>query len=74
MKLIAKWKPDEEPAYDEPSTVVWSDGTPATTDDYRAHCLDTHSLEEGNAAGWNATCFLTLLARSHMTSTPRTGW
>lgn len=23
MSVIAKWKPDEEPAHDEPSTVVW---------------------------------------------------
>jgi hypothetical protein len=44
MKLIAKWKPDLDPAYDEPSSVVWDDGTPATLTDYRTHELDTHRL------------------------------
>jgi hypothetical protein len=44
MKLIAKWKPELDPAYDEPSSVVWEDGTPATLNDYRTHELDTHCL------------------------------
>jgi hypothetical protein len=42
LKLIAKWKPELEPAHDEPSLVVWEDGTPATLSDYRTHELDTH--------------------------------
>lgn len=51
MKLIAKWKCEEEPAYNEPSALVWEDGSPATMDDYQAHLLDTHSLHEGADGG-----------------------
>ena len=48
MKLIARWKREEEPGYDEPSTLVWEDGSPATIADYRAHELDTHSLHSSD--------------------------
>jgi hypothetical protein len=51
MKLIAKWKPELEPAYDEPSLVVWEDGTAATLSDYRTHELDTHSLHASDDGG-----------------------
>jgi hypothetical protein len=44
MKLIAKWKSELDPAHDEPSSVVWEDGTLATLNDYRTHELDTHRL------------------------------
>jgi hypothetical protein len=44
MKLIAKWKPELDSAYDEPSSLVWEDGTPATPNDYRTHEFDTHCL------------------------------
>ena len=44
MRLIARWKPEQESAYEMPSAIMWEDDTPATMDDYRAHELDTHSL------------------------------
>jgi hypothetical protein len=44
MKLIAKWKRELDPGVDEPSTVVWEDGNPATMADYRTHKFDTHCL------------------------------
>jgi hypothetical protein len=41
MKLIAKWSRGQEPGIEEPSSVVWEDGSPATMADYRTHELDT---------------------------------
>jgi hypothetical protein len=41
MKLIAKWNQGQEPGIEEPSSVVWEDGSPATIADYRKHELDT---------------------------------
>ncbi len=51
MKLIAKWKPELDPAYDEPSSVVWEDGTRATPNHYRTHELDTHCLHVSDEGG-----------------------
>jgi hypothetical protein len=62
MKLIAKWKFELEPAYDEPSSVVWADGTPATLNDYRAHELDTHSLHACNDGGMERHMFADIVA------------
>ena len=62
MKLIAKWKREEEPAHNEPSTLVWEDGAPATMDDYRAHFLDTHSLREGDDGGMECLMFPEVVA------------
>jgi hypothetical protein len=56
MKLIAKWKPELEPAYDEPSSVVWEDGTSGTLSDYRTHKLDTYSLHA--SAGGGMECLM----------------
>lgn len=35
--LIAKWKAEQDCSVDLPHTVRWSDGKPATLDDYVAH-------------------------------------
>jgi hypothetical protein len=43
-KLVAKWLPDQDASVDPPHTVIWSDGRPATQEDYLAHLEDTHSL------------------------------
>jgi hypothetical protein len=57
MRLIAKWKPKMEPAYDEPSSVVWEDGTAATLNDYRTHELDTHSSHASDDGGTECHMF-----------------
>jgi hypothetical protein len=57
LKLIAKWKPELEPAYDEPSSVVWEDGAPATLNDYRTHELDTHGLHASDDGGMECHVF-----------------
>ena len=62
MRLIAKWKPELEPAYDEPSSVVWEDGTPATLNDYRTHELDTHSLHATDNGGMECHMFPEIVA------------
>jgi hypothetical protein len=62
LKLIAKWKPELEPAYDEPSSVVWEDGTPATLNDYRTHELDTHSLHASDDGGIECHVFPDIVA------------
>lgn len=40
--LIARWKPEQNCSVDLPHTVYWSDGSPATAEDYLTHLLDTH--------------------------------
>jgi hypothetical protein len=62
MKLIAKWKPQLEPAYDEPSSVFWEDGTAATVNDYRTHELDTHSLHASDDGGTECHMFPEIVA------------
>jgi hypothetical protein len=62
MKLIAKWKPKLEPAHDEPSSVVWEDGTAATLNDYRTHELDTHSLHASDDGGTECHMFPDIVA------------
>jgi hypothetical protein len=42
--LIAKWKPDQDCSVEPPYTVYWSDGSPATSEDYLGHILDTHTF------------------------------
>ena len=52
MKLIAKWSHGREPGIEEPSSVVWEDGSPASMADYRTHELDTrisYSDDDGEA-------------------------
>jgi hypothetical protein len=52
MKLIAMWSLGQEPGIEEPVSVVWEDGSPATLADYRAHELDTrisYSDDDGEA-------------------------
>jgi hypothetical protein len=52
MKLIAMWSHGQEPGIDEPSSVVWEDGSPASIADYRTHEIDTRiycSDDDGEA-------------------------
>lgn len=42
--LIAKWKPEQDCSVELPYTVYWSDGSPATLEDYLDHILDTHTF------------------------------
>jgi hypothetical protein len=44
MKLIAKWNRGQEPGIEDPSSVAWEDGCPATLADFRTHDLDTYFL------------------------------
>jgi hypothetical protein len=44
MKLIGKWSDGQEPGTEEPSSVVWEDGSLATLADFRTHELDTRTL------------------------------
>lgn len=62
MRLIARWKPELEPAYDEPSSVVWEDGTRATVNDYRTHQLDTHRLHASDDGGMECHIFPEIVA------------
>jgi hypothetical protein len=62
MKLIVKWKPELEPAYDEPSSVVWDNGTRATLNDWRAHELDTHCLHASDDGGMERHVFPEIVA------------
>jgi hypothetical protein len=42
--LIAKWTTNQDPSIEQPSSVCWEDGSPATHDDYLRHVPDTHML------------------------------
>jgi hypothetical protein len=49
MKLVIFWGKDE-PNLQDPQTIKWEDGTPATLEDYYAHSTDTcveHLTDEG---------------------------
>jgi hypothetical protein len=48
--LIAKWKPEQDCSVELPYTTYWSDGSPATSEDYLEHMLDTHTFSN-NAGG-----------------------
>jgi hypothetical protein len=41
--LVAKWRIDEDPMADQPSSVKWSDGAPAEYEDYLENVSGTHS-------------------------------
>jgi hypothetical protein len=45
--LIAKWKPEQDCSIELPHTVYWSDGSPATSEDYLEHILDTRTVSNG---------------------------
>ena len=51
VRLIVKWTSKQDPAYEEPSSLSWENGSPATVADYREHQLDTHSFHEGDDGG-----------------------
>ena len=40
--LIAEWTLSQDPSIAPPHKVLWSDGSPATHDDYLAHLVGTH--------------------------------
>jgi hypothetical protein len=44
MKLIARWTEHQDASTEQPYSVSWEDGTPATLSDFKRHLLDTHSL------------------------------
>jgi hypothetical protein len=44
LALIAKWPNPEDAFNSDPSVIMGEDGTPATLDDYNAHCDDTHTM------------------------------
>jgi hypothetical protein len=44
MKLIARWTEHQDASTEQPSSVTWEDGTPATLSDFKRHLSDTHSL------------------------------
>jgi hypothetical protein len=44
MKLIAVWSRDQDISVEDPHTVVWQNGSSATTAYYREHKLDTHEF------------------------------
>lgn len=44
MILIASWTKDQDLSVEEPTSVRWEDGSPATLDDYRQHMMDTHKF------------------------------
>jgi hypothetical protein len=46
-KLVAKWKPGEDPLSDEPAYFEWGDGCPATKEDFDQHKGDTRQYLEG---------------------------
>jgi len=46
-KLVAKWKPGEDPLSDEPAYFEWGDGCPATKEDFDQHKGDTRQYPEG---------------------------
>jgi hypothetical protein len=48
MELIAKWIKGLDSSQEEPSSVVWEDGRPATIADYRKHEFDTCFLRLNN--------------------------
>lgn len=48
MKLIGKWSRGQEPGIEEPFSVVWEDGSPATMADYRTHEVDTRIRYSSN--------------------------
>jgi hypothetical protein len=43
--LIAKWRRDQDPCFDLPSKVIWSDGSLATLADFLEHMTDTHTID-----------------------------
>jgi hypothetical protein len=51
MNLIAVWKNTKDEYYDPPTSVYWSDGSPATLKDYDDHRLDTRKLIDDGPRG-----------------------
>lgn len=46
MKLIARWTEHQDASTEQPNSVAWQDGTPATLSDFRRHLLDTYNLHK----------------------------
>jgi hypothetical protein len=44
MELIAKWAKHQDSSMEEPYSVRWANGTPATVEDFKRHQVDTHCL------------------------------
>jgi hypothetical protein len=59
--LIAGWTLTQDPSIDPPHKVCWSDGTPATHNDYLTHLVDTHRWIDGTD-GMELHMFLDIIA------------
>jgi hypothetical protein len=68
--LIARWRPEQDCSLDLPHTVYWSDGSPATTEDYLTHLLDTHTLSS-DTDGIKLHMFPDVVADVHYDRTSR---
>jgi hypothetical protein len=42
VKLVARWETNDHNVFNEPVSIMWADGKPATIDDLARHQLDTH--------------------------------
>jgi hypothetical protein len=62
--LIAKWRPEQDCSIELPYTVYWSDGSPATSEDYLGHILDTHTVSNG-VGGVDLRMFPNIVANVH---------
>lgn len=58
--LIARWNIDQDAMVDPPSEVRWSNGAPATYQDYLVHVDDTHAWVP-NATGIELHMFPSLV-------------
>jgi hypothetical protein len=68
--LIARWKPEQDWSVDLPYTVYWSNGSPATSEDYLTHLLDTHTFSSGTD-GIKLHMFPGIVANVHFDWTSR---
>ncbi len=59
--LIAGWTLTQDPSIDPPHKVCWSDGSPATHNDYLTHLVDTHRWIDGTD-GMELHMFLDIIA------------
>jgi len=48
VQLIARWKAGEDPISNEPAYFEWTDGRPATREDFEVHRADTQTYMEVN--------------------------
>jgi hypothetical protein len=44
--LIAHWAREKDPSTEQPTSIQWSDSSPATIHDFFRHCTDTYDFED----------------------------